>query len=874
MNRQEPGNNKERSNAKQRVNPSNSKAKPAAQEAPAPQSSELATPRDRAHNIRNLLQELGLSKKGLSKLSEDSVTKLASLLQTPGQRSNLITSMFNVVTETTPKKIGRFVETIHSYRGSFPILREFLTQLGQKNPFLAAERAQIMVLPDRQNNVRGASGHILSGVTYMAYDPQVPTTTTGYFSGKQAIVQIFKAWHPERLGEESKRSVRDRRHNQLRSALLEIDLENLTLGDFDANPALTGEVGSRIIARNLDVYNELRKAIDQCKTHLSSMIYGGDIVLPGINSLKVNQDPGRQFFGWFEEHFKENENAPIGIEIAYQSIIDEDIALTPEEEAHYVRGLLAYQRVHSFINKATALGGLLSDLHQYDALSINDELRLNPAIEKARIRLQETVQSTPTELSIAEFATMLENASMVQFRQAMNKRILDAHRDEFEAALKLFDFVSFENGAWREDALSDSVPMERLKRHLYGAKVGVEKSWYGPDKKRAALGQSDFRHIMDAQFLRRVVTTEEKLLNAQPIEQFRAMVEGVVVAYRKATFLEARLAEHGITPNGMEATRTLQKENVGDTLKGWKPVLPIGGTYKLTERWFEETGDPKPGLQSLSEIVARICDRKSYFFPRDSKSKNEFRDKYNGLIAEIEQFAGAGLYRPDMDEMWRTLAEKVAEFIPTADHRELMDRAIQLFVHPMVVSSYYLNRETLSRKFLAPHEFNLVRSFVEVEAGLREVCNGYNTAELGELRTRAEERLRAQILRGGVRVLPDGQRQLTLEQISFANLAGIIRPNHANSFETAEYFDPKLLAAALDSIDHSYISVSTLSADWINRAKTLCSKDGGHVLGKAGYALVDTPTFKVARDITPRGDYYVSKDFVNEVNRLLPGFGD
>lgn len=871
MNRQEPGNNKEGTTPRHRNTTGRGQKKYERKDPPPNESADLAATPDRAQNVRNLLHELGLSKKGLSKLGEDSVTKLASLLQTPGQRSDLITSMFNAVTETTPRKLEIFVRNIHSYRGSFPILREFLTQLGQKNPFIAAERAQIMVLPDGQHNVRGASGHILSGVTYMAYDPEVPTTTTGYFSGKQAIVQICKTWHPERLSEESKRSVRDRRSNHLRRALQEIDLENITLNDFETNPALKDDIRSHIIARNLAVYNELRKAIDDCKTHLTSMMYGGDIVLPGIHSLKVNQDPGRQFFGWFEEHFEENANAPIGIKIAYQSLIDEDIALTPEEEAHYVRGLLAYQRVHSFINKETALSGLASDLRQYDALPTNDELRLNPAIEKARMGLQATIQDTPTELSIAEFATMLENASMVQFRQAMNRRTLDIYRDEFEAALKLFDFVSFENGTWREDALSDSVPMERLRRHLYGAKVGVEKSWYGADKKRAALGQSDFRHIMDAQFLKQLVVAEDKLLNAQPIEQFRAMVEGVVIAYRKAKFLEARLAEYGTTPHGMQSVQTLNKENVGDTLTDWKPVLPIGGTYRLAERWFEETGEPKPRLHSLSDIVTRMRDRKSYFFPSDSKTKHELRDKYNGLITEIEQFSGAGLYRPDMDEMWRTLAEKVAEFIPTAEHRELIDRATQLFVHPMVLSSYQLNRETLSRKFLSPHEYSVVRSFVELEAGIAKVCAGYNQAELGELRSRAQERLLALVLTGGVRTLSNGQKQLVLERTPFTDFAGVIRPKHTNSMEHSHYFDPTLLAEALKSIDESYISISTLSADWLNRAKTLCSKDGAHALGRAGYALVDTDTFKVARDIRSWGDYYVSKEFVSEVNRLLPG---
>jgi hypothetical protein len=55
------------------------------------------------------------------------------------------------------------------------------------------------------------------------------------------------------------------------------------------------------------------------------------------------------------------------------------------------------------------------------------------------------------------------------------------------------------------------------EQHLYGAKVGVAQRGDPVEKKRAALGQPDFRHIMDAQFLRRLVAAEDKLLNAKPI---------------------------------------------------------------------------------------------------------------------------------------------------------------------------------------------------------------------------------------------------------------------------------------------------------------------------------------------------------------------
>jgi hypothetical protein len=72
---------------------------------------------------------------------------------------------------------------------------------------------------------------------------------------------------------------------------------------------------------------------------------------------------------------------------------------------------LAYQRLNSFINKATALGGLVSDLKVYEGLEPNDPLRMDSKMESARRTLQQVIASTPTELSITEFSGMSRECS-------------------------------------------------------------------------------------------------------------------------------------------------------------------------------------------------------------------------------------------------------------------------------------------------------------------------------------------------------------------------------------------------------------------------------------------------------------------------------
>jgi hypothetical protein len=79
-----------------------------------------------------------------------------------------------------------------------------------------------------------------------------------------------------------------------------------------------------------------------------------------------------------------------------------------------------------------------------------------------------------------------------------------------------------------------------------------------------------------------------------------------------------------------------------------------------------------------------MSDRKSYFFSPRLSDRDPLRDSYSKHRQEIEQFAEAGLYKPEMDELWRTLDQKVHTFVSAAEHRELLDRAARLLVHPMV----------------------------------------------------------------------------------------------------------------------------------------------------------------------------------------------
>ncbi len=842
---------------------------------------------DSADSLELVLEALaacGLERNGLAKLSRGAVLKLGEIMSNDNVRSTLTLSMFNAVSNSSPDQVERLIETVSSYQGSLPILRSFLIQLGTWDPFLATRRAQIEILPKCETrSVRGVSGQVLTGITYCAYDAQFPGTTTGYLSGKQAITSILEAFNPERISAEVRERVRTRRYAGVREALRRIHPEDLRLADLEADSSLTGELGSKLVARNLEVYQELRKAIEISQSQLTKLLYTGDVELRPAESLKVSSDVGRQFFGWFEEHFKENPNAPVGIQIAFARLRDHDITLTEVEEQRYIQGLVAYQRMNSFISKGTALSGLVKDLAEYDQLPVGDNLTLDEGIERAREQLKERIANSGAELSITEFGSMLDQSSMVEFRREMNRRTLSTYGAEFVAALEGFKFVSLDGDKWRQDALGDSVPMERLKRHLYGAKIGVLKASDPHEAKRALLSQSDFRHIMNAQFLTRLVTDPERFLCTKPIVDFRAMVEGVIVAGRKVKILEAELLKYQTTLDA--GALAVTREDIGVALAVWKPVLPIGSGYKPTEVWGAQMREFDLKVTDLREVAQRFRDGKGEILARRLGKKSGLSEEYEKHRDAVDRYAEAGLYVPEMDELWHKLEHRVRDFRPVSELRELVDRASRLVVHPMVlmpslgaVAAENDIHSTLRRTYISPAAEVALRKFLEIESEVTRVCTGFNSAKLSELRKRIDDQhlVSATIYKGSKVAYPSGGRTISLDSRSFA---AIVRAIEHPEVAGIRYLNPGIdtdsspnrdLEQKIDLIERSTRAIQELGRDWCERAKQLCSRAGAAALRARGLELVDRATFQKARYLSPTIGDRVSIPFVNLVNELMP----
>ncbi len=683
------------------------------------------------------LKGAGLSEAGLKKLNFKELHGLALKVENRNRPfPSLVIRMFNAVATEDPKRIKEFTGIISEYKGVKNYLMSFITHMGIDNPFKATRDARIVILPKNEKKAIGASGRMLKGTMYATYNPERPNETFGHATGIQGLVRIFSEFNKER-GLSLNPKPRPRTDNNIRAALKLIDLQDITLEELTENPQLAEQ--SELITRNLEVYEALRKAIDNYKQQLSSLLYGDSIALQTLESVRVDGDPGRQFFGWFEEHFKETPNAPIGLKIAYQSLIDSTVHLSENDEKNYLRGLLAYKRTQTFIKTAPALRGMKEDIEAYEALSAEHPLSDKfPNIAQAKITLQ-SVQGK-TELSIQEYSTLLEQTDLVNFRAAMNALSIEQYGADFYTALRKFEFVVLaKDGAWRADATTDSAPMKRLKQHLYGAKIGVEHQSDADDKKRALLSDVDFRAIMDGEIMVQLLGSPDSYLKSRPVKEFQQIVERVVVAYRKACLLDKKLESHKAAQQGQAIN--FDPENVGDALKDWKPVLPFATE---TERYRPVEHFPAATNLGLKEIARRLSD--GFLAIKDNRnSPNELikTNSYDLSRQTSEGFVEAGLYQEKMGDVWLAAEREVAAYIPKEQlEAGVVDKATKYLIHPLLVlkeGTYSSPQQLVNRRYLSPEENRKLGSFVELVDKLELPEMGDDASSWSELRRQIDE---------------------------------------------------------------------------------------------------------------------------------------
>ncbi len=809
-----------------------------------------------------LEEELKVGHSALKALSREGKKNLLALVREGPQIAALAIRMLNAVNRSSPGRENELMKKFRTYPGSPVILETFLNNLGVDDPFLATERAQVVLLPierlpgqavvsadeeDRAiaaDSVRGASGHVIKGMIYCAYDRESPVATAGFFSKRQAVLRPFETFNPEKFNVASRAATKERRGR----SYVQI-LQDLSLADLENDPKLVSDSHSPVLARDFAVYQELKRAVAAFRDQYKGLLYGEDKGAAKVECLNVRTDLGGTFFGWFERQIEAGLDIPAGLLAAYHSLKDPDVYLEPETERDYIRGLLAFQKVHSFIRKDVALAGAKSDLAAFDDLPDDDPLRVNSQIQQARRSVEELAHTAADELRVSEFATLVSLGGLSELRREMNFRVLALYGKEFQEALKYFRPFMMTDGRWNEDCLGDSVPMSRLSKTLYGERIGVAKAWHSADERRALLGQPDFKQVREALFHWTIAEKDsERLLLAMPISSFRAVVEKFIGAYRKAKYMDERLKEYlaeRITKGLAEIV--VDKGNVGVVLDDWKPPLPIGTDLKPAEA-LTESATAK--VLPLRELVACI------------KCRGLGGKEVRSAIREIEMQAEAGLYSANFEVALRALQNQAVRYTSAESLSAELASIREMLRSPFVRVAEYHSSAALAKSHLSNPEALQVRT----QAGFKVTFDNLgldSKRTTRELKADFDRYSGASIVEGGLWSVK-GSQSIGVRVKDFPAFAD------EKCYCGLAYFTPETLRTKFAELNSNFVCAASLPADWFTRAQLLCSARGKEVLNRNGLQMSDRETYYAAMSLRRDEKVYMAKALVEAVNRICP----
>lgn len=732
-------------------------------------------------------------------------------------------------------------------------------------------------MPPDSRGIPGASGHILTDTTYWAINPSAIAETIGYKSARQAIVTILKAFAPARFNNEADTKRRQRGINDtLKKRLPALDFEELSLTDIESEEG-PPKTRSIIFNRNAAIYIELRQAIQDYSQQLGDLIYLTARAELALATAATSGDPGRQFLGWFKEHFKEEQNVPAGIVAAYQNLTDPLTNLTPEEERFLTRGLVAYQRLHTYVRTNIALKPIEEDLSEYERLPSQHRLANNPAIERARIKLAEL--QGDRKMTISQFSVALDLASLSTLRREINRETLAPFLTEFTEALNKFRFVAYDDkGAVHEDLSSESVPLNRLKQHIYGAAIGVSSS-SASGEKRALITREEFQALRTAHFHLLADPQNEKILSAIPISAFRDIVKLVIVANRKAKYLDNKLANY-CADRGIATTELVAANGAinGDNIASWQPVLPVDKGYLPAEDWLADILEVNPDRLPLDELAKRVNGSRSWILSEQRIPEKRYADRR----IQIEELSLLGLYHADDKQLWSMLADSAKKLTPAGEVRGIIERATRIIDHPLVTYPR-LNigyerplNEVIVSSYLLPMDLFRLNKLLALEGALREIDKtlarqGVTISDMQQLAmdARLRELNTAQVFVGGV-VSRGPMKQLELQPPrSFREILGAQeRPDGPQGVFIYPFDKVRDIGVPLAK---GGVMGGDLASEWVSAAKRLCTLGAKDELARAGFIPVETGTFLAARSLSNLPNVMISEGFLNGVNLVLNG---
>lgn len=902
----------------------------------SPVSSSSATPqetptaREKAPVVPDGGSFIQLSQAGWNKLSAEN---RHSLLNPSGQMQTLLAPIaartLNEVSRKKAEYVNEAVGRVLRHPGLPDVLRDLFSTLQTFDPIDAGSKVRLEVLPatalpperlvsaepdpspdsrrEHRYTVRSDSGAILVSTPHvflMKEDPSRPPLVVG---GRELAMSLVETLYGEKPEAEQTRRARITRmaDEALLEPLLNVNLETL----LSSTDLMESASRSPILARHLDLYQELIRELELRQQQYQNAVFGIGFDRPMIEAMQLRTDDGGRLLSWIENQ----KDLPEVLKVRFERLMSGAIAVDSAEERDTLRLFIMYRSSQSTIRLDIALAPLQEDLKELASLPSHHPLYEPELFMRAQQAVGEVMKVVPAgsqnELRLNMLPDLL-HTPLSQFRQQMNEHIFVPFKEEFEIALQGFEEIFRENGRFKPEFRGQSVPVDFLQSTLYGAPVGrrVAENNLPATERFPALSRDDFYHIREAIFYREFAATDDQLVRTLSIPRFRNLVHGVIVAHRKANAVDTQYREWveglsdrtalavpaagdhlgqaidasvlaGFTPRVIQGSK-LQPHEVFDASSSvsvrhivdfheWNAQQRSRGNPRTLQQWSTEQAQITLALEvGLTDGTRAVS--KELLRLRPEAEKYVLRETLEKEIAIAEQVRQNPLIRTGLFQSWDNLTPKFL-YHKTADD---IRRAVAVYNHPEL---HALFNEEIIRGLPAD-----VSRFVQGRFYLGKFDTSAGNRQLKVSQTWLDGVLTRE---PAIRITVDGASEdlsFSCSAVTPENLVAA-RAQVWSLDELLENCDDPDISGNPDTLlqgkattgtsDMALAARNEYAKRWIAKLQFLSSRAAKEVLQRQGLQLVDTETFRVARDLQGTSaaifsQVYVSRELVKDLAQV------
>lgn len=722
-----------------------------------------------------LMQALGAELYDILRPSDfENLAKIASMRQGGSRLTNVIRWLraihanreLHQNSEDPIKEPERwFIKLMTEYRGRIDLLRNFCTLLECADPILAARSVQLNLpgsqplpkavleeVPDMRvghngksrTAVKGAGGTMLVGDVYWAENKNAPGSL-GFFACIRATMRIMEAFGGARHQQANLEVVRKRRDN----TLLNVLRQSISLEDIIANPQLSKTIGSPLVARKLQVYQELAPLVEQLRSDLNLALYANSIFGIAAKQAQLLDDPGGQLRTWFSRQ----KDLPAAVSNAVAEYYDPHLDFSPEREEANSRIMVAYYRAHVQVSNHVILDPIKRDLEALRGLSKDDPIRqkYEPLIAAGFPLVGELLKSQDGTTSLSQISTLLQTIPLDQMRLEINSALYAHFEQEILRARSRVKKLFSEKNKWNDDLYQDAIPMARLKETVYGQPLGSSES---------VLGYHDFEAIKRMLVAGVIVPKRDDFLRSLEVSEFKKLLEDFLKASRKMIHFD----------------NILQVLARGDVPR----YQPVNRRDLILQERFS-------AALPYSEIIARVNDRK--LWPRRARVRAEI----------IASEARAGLMSPSGIQVAKDCVAKVKNLSPRGEHRELLKAARRVAGSTLVRPIWSKLNDTVGYSYFTPDEVANLQLIADSE----QIVNAKLSAgdkSLAEKRVQSMERY-------SYLSISDFAGKFSLTRKKFSQICPPER------IDPLDIYTPDAVERAFKLIKNEFIKVNRLTAE-------------------------------------------------------------